>query len=524
MEASLQFESFFKKYKKLIADSSRILIQKKAYKEISIEKKNGGTRVLHIPQKPLDILQKYIYKELQKIYTEPPSCVHSFIKKRSIVTNAKKHCKKKIVLNIDLLDFFGYINFGRVRGLFMAKPYQLSTNLSTKLAQLITYNNSLPQGSCTSPIISNMICVCLDKALINFAKTNNLFYSRYADDITFSSQIATAKSMEYHLRTIQEIIEKNGFVINTKKTRIQTTHASQRVTGLIVNKKLNIPRKFIREVRSNLHNLYYNKTQSIEQKELKSIKGQIAYIQQVRIDIPAYLTKLQYQHNIVQDQIARFADYTENIESICKIQEMPLLGNIILGKVWNTILIHCEGASDIIYFKAAFQYFKMQGLYSDIKCRFVEHNGNTNLIRYFKVYHGKGCPLSLDLKFPSNPGKHAFILDGDGKSHYKQSPFIQYKSFIPIECNSSEITNCIEGLLNNNIVKEIINIHGVSNTKLSTSNLTIDKESGNIRFQNKSITKMNLAYEYIRFTNDDKFSKFIDILDILQEQYYSEPC
>ncbi|MDJ0742704.1 MAG: reverse transcriptase domain-containing protein [Xenococcaceae cyanobacterium MO_167.B27] len=159
---------------------------KSAYTEFKIPKKSGGYRHILQPITSLKIIQQKLNQVLKAVY-EPKPSTHGFTVGRSIVTNAQAHLRQRYLLNIDLKDFFPSINFGRVRGLFMAKPYNCTEEVATILAQICCYDNQLPQGSPTSPIISNMICSKLDSQLQRLAKKHQCIYTRYADDITFST-------------------------------------------------------------------------------------------------------------------------------------------------------------------------------------------------------------------------------------------------------------------------------------------------------------------------------------------------
>ena len=156
----------------------------KRYKTFDIPKKSGGTRQISTPITALKIIQRKLNQVLQAVYQTKPS-VHGFVSSKNVVTNAQNHVKKRYVLNIDLKDFFPSVNFGRVRGMFMATPYGLHPDVATVLAQICCYNNHLPQGAPTSPIITNMICAKMDGQLQRLAKECKATYTRYADDITF---------------------------------------------------------------------------------------------------------------------------------------------------------------------------------------------------------------------------------------------------------------------------------------------------------------------------------------------------
>jgi RNA-directed DNA polymerase len=234
------------------------------YRGFYMMKKSGGQRLIFAPRTALKLIQRKLSQVLYCVYKTKPS-VHGFAAGRSIVTNAQKHVKKRYILNLDLLNFFPSINFGRVRGLFMGKPYYLPEEVATVLAQICCHNNQLPQGAPTSPIVSNMICAKLDSQLQNVAQKYKCTYTRYVDDITFSTTLkvfpkalayvnydnAQDVSVGYEL---YKIIEENGFSINTKKIRLRDRNSRQEVTGLTVNKFPNVSRSYIRNIRAMLHN------------------------------------------------------------------------------------------------------------------------------------------------------------------------------------------------------------------------------------------------------------------------------
>ncbi|MDZ4298935.1 MAG: reverse transcriptase domain-containing protein, partial [Moraxellaceae bacterium] len=158
----------------------------KLYHKFEVPKKNGGVRIINAPDPQLKILQARLKNILESIYRPHPAAT-AFIRERGIVFNARKHVKKQVVFNIDLKDFYHQINFGRVRGLLISPPYSLKKETATLIAGLCCTDNVLPQGAPTSPIVSNMICRRLDRELSLLAKNNYFYYTRYADDITFSS-------------------------------------------------------------------------------------------------------------------------------------------------------------------------------------------------------------------------------------------------------------------------------------------------------------------------------------------------
>lgn len=239
--------------------------QEKKYTSFNIKKKSGKSRLIESPNKSIKILQNKV-KPLIEAHYRVKKPVHGFVGNgKSIITNAQQHKKKKYVLNLDLQDFFHSINFGRVQGIFKNNPFNMGNSAATVLAQLCTYNKRLPQGACTSPVLSNLASATLDKRLIQIAKKFKLTYTRYADDITFSSnrhfstlivqkELLANGDFKYRVGDIlDQAIIKSGFTINHKKTRLQHKSQRQEVTGLIVNEGVNINRKFIRKTRAMIN-------------------------------------------------------------------------------------------------------------------------------------------------------------------------------------------------------------------------------------------------------------------------------
>lgn len=230
------------------------------YEQFHVRKKSGGLRIISAPVTALKIIQRKLSQVLYSVYA-PKAPVHGFVPGRSIVTNAQLHTRQRHVFNIDIADFFDSIHFGRVRGIFIAPPYQLPANVATVLAQICCLSNKLPQGAPTSPVVSNMVCARLDSQLRLLAKEKHCVYTRYADDITFSTRlIRFPKDIAYRRedsvlvgRRLLEIMKGNDFEINWKKVRLQHRNYSQKVTGLTVNKFPNVDRRFVKKIDSMIH-------------------------------------------------------------------------------------------------------------------------------------------------------------------------------------------------------------------------------------------------------------------------------
>lgn len=201
------------------------------YSTFEIPKKNGSTRTINAPNKILMKIQKkllIILTEHIKNNTLPNHFFdylsYGYEKDRSIYDNAKIHNNKKYVLNIDLQNFFDQFHFGRIRGFFQKNYlFQLNNNISHILANIVCFQGKLPQGAPTSPIITNIMCKSFDKQILNLAKKYKLHYTRYVDDLSFSTNDKYfIDKYDDFITQIQIVCNKNGFPINEKKNQITT--------------------------------------------------------------------------------------------------------------------------------------------------------------------------------------------------------------------------------------------------------------------------------------------------------------
>lgn len=256
------------------------------YKEFEIPKRSGGTRRITAPTGKLKDIQKCLSVIIAPYYLVP-DCVQGFTEGRSVATNAIVHTSKNYVLNIDLKDFFPTITYTRV----MKSLQKLGFNeeVSDTIARLCTIplwdesgqmlRNALPQGSPASPLLSNIVCSSLDQRLMALAKRFGLTYSRYADDLTFSSNHSVYAKEGDFMKKLDEIVRSSGFKINEKKTRLQKKGSRQEVTGLIVGKKINAYRQFTKNLRAAVfHAEIYGCTHG----EFNNIMGRISYLAMVK--------------------------------------------------------------------------------------------------------------------------------------------------------------------------------------------------------------------------------------------------
>lgn len=231
-------------------DELQMLIKGKDnhYHNFYIPKSNGGRRLISAPSDDLKGIQRYI---LRSILNRVPihRSANGFKRKKSITTNAKNHIGQEIVIKIDLKDFFPSIIYQRVKDVYIRLGYP--ERVAEVLTELSTYKERLPMGAPTSPYLSNIIAARLDRRFTNLGKKIGFRYSRYADDLAFSSE---DRNFTRHIPFFKKIIEDEGFVVNEKKIVIARKGGQQKVTGVVVNEKINIDRKEYKKLRAVVHN------------------------------------------------------------------------------------------------------------------------------------------------------------------------------------------------------------------------------------------------------------------------------
>ncbi len=305
-----------------------LYVKKDKYYDFKIPKKNGDFRSISSPCRELKYIQRQLLKFFEKEYSFL-DCQHGFIKGRSCVTNAKLHVGKRFVLNGDIEHFFDTIHFGRVRGIFLNKPFYYSKEVATIIAKITCYNKKLPQGAPTSPFVSNIICYTMDKKLDYIAKKYNCRYSRYADDITFSTdselfptEIANIKneSISFSKKIIRIINGgyENGFVFNDKKTRFYKRYNRQEVTGVVVNKKTNVNKYYLKNIRAIIHCINYNGFVESYFKTFKSIPSSENYAKNILFN---YLCgKISYLKMVRGDSDGLFLKYANDFNNCFKTE------------------------------------------------------------------------------------------------------------------------------------------------------------------------------------------------------------
>ena len=242
-----------KKTLKLLKELELVLpnIQKEVcYRTFFLKKKSGGYRVIEAPITPLKEAQRKVLFILENTFL-PHGASMGFIKDKSPKDNAKKHLGAKVILNMDIKDFFTSIKKPSIEKLLSVSTF--TSKQIDMILELVCYKGRLPQGSPCSPYLSNLVCITMDRALSKLADTNNLVYTRYADDMSFSS-----KNIDFPIGKLIVLIEgickQHRFKINKAKTRIARPGKNMSVTGICINTgNLTISRRYRRLIRAILH-------------------------------------------------------------------------------------------------------------------------------------------------------------------------------------------------------------------------------------------------------------------------------
>ncbi|MHB8136245.1 MAG: reverse transcriptase family protein [Anaerolineaceae bacterium] len=238
-----------------------------------IPKKDGGKRMLFVPNKELKTCQKAVLKELSS-RIRFPGYVHGGVKGKSIITNAKIHCNQHYVLALDIKDFFPSVKVKRIEK-YLSENFKFSTQLLKWTVRIVTFKYCLPQGAPTSPFIANLTVQEMDSRINSLCHKYGVSYSRYFDDITISG--GDEVNNIFCSKKIQKIISSEGFKTSHKKTGLYHHSVKQRVTGLIVNDGLAIDENTIHEIKESIKNRDF----MTSAKELESLMGKISFVKSV---------------------------------------------------------------------------------------------------------------------------------------------------------------------------------------------------------------------------------------------------
>lgn len=251
------------------------------YTERFIEKRTGGTRRLLIPSPELKELQQRILRRLLARLSVHPAAT-GFEPGTSIVHNAAQHTDQAVVICMDVSDFFPQTADDRVTAYFQRVGW--NREAAELLTRLTTWEGGLPQGSPTSPRLSNLVNLVLDARIERFVHLRKGTYTRYADDICVSFPKNYPKRIRGTVQVVGRNLKAFGYQLNTKKTRILRQYQQQKVTGLVVNDRVNVPRHIRRKLRAVEHRLNTRQRATMTQEQLDGWKALLTMVEKQRSD------------------------------------------------------------------------------------------------------------------------------------------------------------------------------------------------------------------------------------------------
>ncbi|MBJ9949529.1 RNA-directed DNA polymerase [Acinetobacter bereziniae] len=425
------------------------------YSSFEIKKKDQSLRKIHAPYEYLKILQKKLANLLEqclseiendrltenlakfnenrpkkypkfhltshgfrkKIYIDSPYEVHTITP--GIFTNAYTHTNKNLVLNIDIKDFFSSIKFNRLVGFFIQNKYfELSEEVAFTIVRIATFRENddemgyLPQGSPCSPVISNLFASMLDSRLVKLCKKNRCVYTRYADDITISTNL---KEFPQDILTIvndkvilndrlKRQFDAFGFNVNNKKTRLSSKKQRQVVTGLVVNKKVNINKNYYKATRAmtdsfcKTNTFIKSKYHTFHESEVSnshSLNGILNYIYNIKKIEPYKLLEshsdyLKHHNELIDKKNWESRLLYHHINTLSGLDKMYALFIFHKKYVYNEKnSIICEGITDVLHFKKAavklgVDNLKFSSFHSDYQFEKLLHlDGGTDNLKKF---------------------------------------------------------------------------------------------------------------------------------------------
>jgi len=282
------------------------------------QKRLGGMRLIESPKPLLKQTQKRILVDiLNPVPTHPAA--HGFTIGRSAKTNAAPHCRQRVIVKMDLENFYASINFNRVAAIFRGLGYSreaalwLSRLTTSALPQNMPFpagnpsailpylKRHLPQGAPTSPALANLSAFALDVRLFGLARSFHAQYTRYADDLTFSGPQQFLNGLHIFIPLAKKIIRDERFVVHVRKQKVIRNNQRQTVTGVVVNQHPNINRKEFDSLKAILHNCrrYGSASQNRSEHDNFSehLRGRVAYIQHINPKKGAKLLQMYDQIN-----------------------------------------------------------------------------------------------------------------------------------------------------------------------------------------------------------------------------------
>ena len=526
------------------------------YKTYTKEKKCGGVRVISEPPNSLkhlqsllaDLLKSYIF-ELEKsqctqgyIGWIKNRISHGALPKTSIVSNARAHTKKGVVLNFDLQDFFPSIHAGRIVGFLKAdKRLRINDFSARRIAYIATFEGTLPQGSPLSPILADLIAGVLDSRLAKIASENNLRLSRYVDDISISS---SSDALPDHIvklldngsielgEQIRKAVEKSGFHVNESKTRLHLRGSSQRATGLVVNTYPNVSSKYYRDTRAMYHSLsktgeFTVGSSTFSASDAHRIISRIAFITDVRDAERIRVNEGQPIKKSKAESWPSDKTLAERVTFYAKCAQP------------DRAIMLCEGGLDHFHFQLAKRQLEYTFYHADVegrkhfelKVRQLSQRQRTLLsvgdgadaLKNFVSAYRRNID-EVKLTQPPPPVFAVFDYDDAGRKVVNVLKD-QYKINIPHSLAGS-ITNVYENLYvcfipaangENTAVEDLYPQH-VLDAKLSGKSF---RKSGGKEYYGKEVFAVEIAAKRAERSDFAVFMDFFDKINVILKKFYS---
>lgn len=246
----------------------------RAYRHFPLTKKTGDIRIISAPRTHLKVIQWWILDSILPAATVS-DCAYGFVKGRSFIDNAEAHLGAKHILNVDVANFFPSIVPDLVFNIFSGLGY--SNVVCSELVKLTTLDNGLPQGAPTSPAIANAIFYPADEKIQKICSGKGIKYTRYADDLTFSSQ---HRMPDEFLVEVEQIIFSIGLSLNDRKTRYMGPNQKKEVTGLVLGRDgVAMERSALNAARGWFHSIAVSP--SAFGNEIERVRGTISLIKSI---------------------------------------------------------------------------------------------------------------------------------------------------------------------------------------------------------------------------------------------------
>lgn len=285
------------------------------YYHFTIPKPSGGIRAIEAPEQELKKLQRRLNAYLQSVYYLHQSVAsYGYIQRvvgsavvKNIRTNAEKHLNCKYLLNADFDDFFHQIQTRHIVRIFRVAPFHFDKHTANILAKICTYKGRLPMGAPTSPVLSNFYTLQIDNALTKWTYERKIVYTRFVDDLSFSSQKVPITKVEY--QQIKKMCAEYHLKFGENKTRFYAPNDCKIVTGLQVGEEVDIPNEYYKELQKDIERLRAitevnlitgnQKKEAHLQRFKQELMGKINFISQIKgNDSEEYLKYLNTYYDV----------------------------------------------------------------------------------------------------------------------------------------------------------------------------------------------------------------------------------